>query len=70
MCRNGYKGRVVVYELLAASASLKHLIRSRAPVPEILAAAQEAGMRSLRQNATELLLRGVLDLTSARSVSN
>jgi type II secretory ATPase GspE/PulE/Tfp pilus assembly ATPase PilB-like protein len=69
-CREGYKGRVVVYELLAATPEVKHLIRTRAAVPLLLAAAQQEGMRSLRQAAIEKVLHGVLDLNSARSVAS
>jgi type II secretory ATPase GspE/PulE/Tfp pilus assembly ATPase PilB-like protein len=69
-CRDGYKGRVVVYELLAGTPQIKHLVRTRASVPELVAAAQEGGMLALRQNAIEKVLRGVLDLTSARAVSS
>ena len=68
-CRDGYKGRVVVYELLAGTSEIKHLIRSHAAVPQLVTAAQADGMLSLRQNAIEKVLRGVLDLTSARAVS-
>jgi type II secretory ATPase GspE/PulE/Tfp pilus assembly ATPase PilB-like protein len=69
-CRGGYKGRVVVYELLPGTAEVKHLVRSRASVPQLVTAAQESGMLSLRQNAIEKVLRGVLDLASARAVSS
>jgi type II secretory ATPase GspE/PulE/Tfp pilus assembly ATPase PilB-like protein len=69
-CRDGYKGRVVVYELLSASAEVRHLIRTRASVPQLLAAAQQEGMHSLRQAAIEKVLHGVLDLASARGVSS
>jgi type II secretory ATPase GspE/PulE/Tfp pilus assembly ATPase PilB-like protein len=69
-CKDGYKGRVVVYELLEGTPEVRHLVRSHGTVPEILAAAQQGGMLSLRQNAIEKLLRGVLDLASARAVSS
>jgi type II secretory ATPase GspE/PulE/Tfp pilus assembly ATPase PilB-like protein len=69
-CRGGYKGRVVVYELLAATPEIKHLIRTRAAIPQLVTVAQQEGMRSLRQAAIEKVLQGVLDLNSARSVSS
>jgi type II secretory ATPase GspE/PulE/Tfp pilus assembly ATPase PilB-like protein len=69
-CRDGYKGRVVVYELLSASPEVRHLIRTRAAVPQLLAVAQQEGMHSLKQAAIERVLHGVLDLTSARAVSS
>jgi type II secretory ATPase GspE/PulE/Tfp pilus assembly ATPase PilB-like protein len=69
-CRDGFKGRVVVYELLSGSPEIKHLVRNHRPVPELLASAQKDGMLSLRQCAIDKVLRGVLDLGSARAVSS
>lgn len=69
-CKDGYKGRVVVYELLAGTPEIKHLVRSHGTVPQLLAVAQEDGMLSLRQIAIEKLLAGVLDLASMRTVSS
>ncbi|MGH8565325.1 MAG: ATPase, T2SS/T4P/T4SS family [Gammaproteobacteria bacterium] len=68
-CRDGYKGRVVVYELLAGTPEIRHLVRSHGSVPQLVAAAEEGGMLSLRQDAIEKVLGGVLDLASARAVS-
>jgi len=68
-CNHGYKGRIGVYELLSGTPKIKNLIRSRGTVPEVLEAAQESGMRLLRQDAIEKVLSGVLDLASARGAS-
>jgi len=69
-CKLGYKGRVVVYELLRASAEVKHKIRTRAAVPDVQALAQNQGMLSLRQQTIRQLWGGALDLASARAVSS
>ena len=69
-CREGYKGRIGIYELLIGTTELKHLIRSRAPVPQLVHAAQRDGMRLLRQDAIEKALQGWLDLISARAASS
>jgi type II secretory ATPase GspE/PulE/Tfp pilus assembly ATPase PilB-like protein len=69
-CRDGFKGRVVVYELLSGTPEVKHLVRTRSPVPAILSSAQASGMLSLRQCAIDKVLRGVIDLASARAVSS
>jgi type II secretory ATPase GspE/PulE/Tfp pilus assembly ATPase PilB-like protein len=69
-CRDGYRGRVVVSELLPGTPQVKHLMRSHGSVPELVAAARDGGMRSLRQNAIEKVLSGVLDLPSARAVAS
>jgi type II secretory ATPase GspE/PulE/Tfp pilus assembly ATPase PilB-like protein len=69
-CREGYKGRLGIYELLTGTPELKHLVRSRAPVPQLVQAAQSDGMRLLRQDAIEKALQGRLDLISARAASS
>lgn len=69
-CRHGYRGRAIVYELLAATPDIKHAVRSRGTVPQVLALAQAQGMVSLRQNAIDKVLEGVLDLANARAVSS
>jgi len=68
-CSHGYKGRVGVYELLTATPQIKSLIRSRGTAPQLAELAQASGMRMLRQDAIDKVLRGVLDLDNARSVS-
>jgi type II secretory ATPase GspE/PulE/Tfp pilus assembly ATPase PilB-like protein len=69
-CRDGYKGRVGIYELLVGTPELKHFVRSRAPVPQLVQTAQADGMRLLRQDAIEKALQGSLDLISARAASS
>jgi len=69
-CKDGYKGRMVTYEMLQASAAQKHLVRTRAPVPELFTTALKEGMVSLRQHALLLALKGSIDLLSARAVAN
>jgi type II secretory ATPase GspE/PulE/Tfp pilus assembly ATPase PilB-like protein len=69
-CKEGYKGRVVVYELLSGTPEVKHLVRTHSPVPELFAAALNGGMLSLRQCAIQKVLQGALDLAGARAVSS
>ncbi|MEO7326607.1 MAG: ATPase, T2SS/T4P/T4SS family [Dokdonella sp.] len=68
-CSGGLKGRVGLYELLTSSPLIKNVIRSRGSVPQVVEAAQEGGMRLLRQDAIEKVLGGMLDLASARAAS-
>jgi type II secretory ATPase GspE/PulE/Tfp pilus assembly ATPase PilB-like protein len=68
-CRDGYKGRVGVYELLSGTPQVKQLVRSRGTVPELVEAARGGGMRLLRQDAIDKVLGGLLDLKSARAAS-
>jgi type II secretory ATPase GspE/PulE/Tfp pilus assembly ATPase PilB-like protein len=69
-CRLGYAGRVMVYELLSSTPAIKHLVRTQAALPDVLAIAQREGMVSLRQNAINKVLLGVIDLASARTVAS
>ncbi|MBL8264973.1 GspE/PulE family protein [Steroidobacter sp.] len=69
-CRDGYKGRVGIYELLIGTPQLKHLVRSRAPIPQLVQAAHSDGMSLLRQDAITKVLQGRTDLVSARAASS
>jgi type II secretory ATPase GspE/PulE/Tfp pilus assembly ATPase PilB-like protein len=66
--RTGYKGRLGIYEMLAADAAVKRLVQTRAPVVEIAAAAAAKGMRTLKQDGIDKLLRGLIDLAQVRTV--
>jgi general secretion pathway protein E len=58
-CRGtGYRGRRAVSELLWLDDELRDLIASRAPLSRIKEAARGRGMRSLRDAAVALVLRG------------
>jgi len=64
----GYKGRMGIYELLENVGGMKRKIQSRAATSEIFQEAQSAGMRTLRQDALEKVLAGLIDLKQARLV--
>ena len=63
----GYKGRLGVYEILQNSRAVKQLIQSRARPSEIFDTAVSEGMRSLRHDALEKVVQGLIDVTQARS---
>jgi type II secretory ATPase GspE/PulE/Tfp pilus assembly ATPase PilB-like protein len=69
-CKGGYRGRLGVYELLPGTAKIRHLVRSRGTVPQLVEAAMEGGMRLLKQDAIDKMLTGTLDLASARAASS
>jgi len=69
-CSGGYRGRMGVYELLTASPTVKHHVRSRGTVPDIVTAGLADGMRLLKQDAIDKALAGDLDLVSARVASS
>ena len=64
----GYKGRMGIYEVLENVGDMKHKIQSRAPTFEIFAQASKAGMRTLRQDAIEKVVAGLIDMKQARSI--
>lgn len=57
-----------VYELLLADATIKRLVQTRAPVTDITAAAVANGMRTLKQDGIEKVIRGLTDLQQVRAV--
>jgi type II secretory ATPase GspE/PulE/Tfp pilus assembly ATPase PilB-like protein len=66
--RTGYKGRIPVYELMEANATLKRLIQGRAPVSDIAAAAIANDMRTLKQDGIQKVLKGYTDMHQVRAV--
>lgn len=60
VCHNtGFRGRVGVYELLQVSDSIRELIVGRATHHELRAAAIAEGMRTMQEQAFELVVDGV-----------
>ncbi|CAG0940250.1 Type II secretion system protein E [Gallionellaceae bacterium] len=68
MCSGGYKGRIGLYELLPAAPAMRRLIRQRSAATEYLAAGVAGGMRTLKQDGIEKVIRGVTDIMQVRSV--
>ena len=64
----GYKGRVGLHELLVGSDPIKKLIQEHARVAEMLAAALDEGMRTLKQDGMEKVLQGITDMQQVRAV--
>jgi type II secretory ATPase GspE/PulE/Tfp pilus assembly ATPase PilB-like protein len=64
----GYRGRMGLYELLVADSAVKRLVQTRAPVAEIAAAAAANGMRTLKQDGIDKVIRGLTDLPQIRAV--
>jgi len=71
VCENsGYKGRTGVYELLHSGPAVRHLIQTRAQVAAIQAEATSQGMRLLKQDGIEKVVRGITDIKQVRTVCN
>jgi type II secretory ATPase GspE/PulE/Tfp pilus assembly ATPase PilB-like protein len=66
--RTGYKGRLAVYELMVANPAVKRLIQTRSPVAEIMGAALAAGMRTLKQDGIDKVIKGHTDMQQIRAV--
>lgn len=62
----GYKGRLGVYEILQNSRVIRPLIQQQARPSDIFDAAVGEGMRSLRHDALEKVVQGLIDLKQAR----
>ncbi|MDD4928256.1 MAG: ATPase, T2SS/T4P/T4SS family [Gallionella sp.] len=67
LCNGGYKGRVGLYELLRATPALRHQVRQHSSASEYLKAGVEDGMRTLKQDGIEKVLRGITDMSQIRS---
>lgn len=68
ICNGGYKGRVGLHEVLPITPALRHLIRHRCAATECLAAGVAEGMRTLKQDGIEKVIRGVTDIMQVRGV--
>ncbi|MDY7031858.1 MAG: ATPase, T2SS/T4P/T4SS family, partial [Thermodesulfobacteriota bacterium] len=69
LCNNtGYRGRMGIHELLTGSDDIKSFIQARARVEEIRDQAMKQGMRSLKQDGIEKVLKGHTDIKQVRAV--
>ncbi|MFT3857641.1 MAG: ATPase, T2SS/T4P/T4SS family [Aquabacterium sp.] len=66
----GYKGRLGLQELLQADDTIRHQIRHRASAADLLHSGLTAGMRTLRQDGIEKVLRGLTDMSEVIAASN
>jgi len=64
----GYTGRAGLHELLLGTDPIKKLIQEHSRVAEILSAALNEGMRTLKQDGVEKVLLGVTDMHQVRAV--
>jgi general secretion pathway protein E len=57
--QTGYKGRTGVYELMVADDKVRSLIHSRAAESQLFVAAEQAGLRSMREDGERLITEGI-----------
>jgi type II secretory ATPase GspE/PulE/Tfp pilus assembly ATPase PilB-like protein len=67
-CGKGYKGRVGLHELMVGSDKVKRLLQEHARVAQLLAAALEDGMLTLKMDGIEKVLSGATDMKQVRQV--
>ncbi len=67
-CNGGYRGRVGLHELMIGTDGVKKLLQEHARVAQLLAAALEDGMLTLKMDGIEKVLAGITDLKMVRQV--
>jgi type IV pilus assembly protein PilB len=65
----GFKGRTAICELLDLSDRIREMVLARRPSSEVKKAAQEEGMRFLRESAVEKVLHGMTTLREINKVT-
>ncbi|KQZ45268.1 GspE/PulE family protein [Duganella sp. Root1480D1] len=67
-CNKGYRGRVGLHELMIGTDRVKKLLQEHARVAQLLAAALEDGMLTLKMDGIEKILLGITDIKAVRQV--
>jgi general secretion pathway protein E len=65
----GYKGRTGVYELMVADDKVRALIHSRAAESQLFVAAEQGGLRTMREDGERLVRAGVTSLEEVLRVT-
>lgn len=68
-CRNGYKGRVGLFEVLQVSDNIKKLINSNAPGEEIEEASRKEGMTTMLEDGIIKFIQGTTTLEEVMRVT-
>jgi len=68
-CRNGYRGRIGIHELMINSDEIKNAIIARKSSDEIEKIALEQGMFSLKMDGIIKIITGVIDLAQLEIIS-
>jgi type II secretory ATPase GspE/PulE/Tfp pilus assembly ATPase PilB-like protein len=69
-CRGtGYRGRIGLHELLAATSAIRQMMLRRASADELRAAGVHNGMRTLKQDGIEKCLAGLTDIHEVRAAA-
>ncbi len=65
----GYRGRTGVYELMVVDDKVQSLVHARAPEADMIAAARQHGMRSMREDGARLVAEGITSLEEVLRVT-
>jgi type IV pilus assembly protein PilB len=69
-CRGaGYRGRIGVFEVVRITSRMASLVQTRAPLPELRAAAREQGMKLLADSGMDKVREGLTSLEEVLSVT-
>ncbi len=68
LCNKGYKGRIGLHELMIATDRIKHMVQERARATDLLTAALDDGMLTLKMDGIEKVLAGATDMKQVRLV--
>ena len=66
--QSGYKGRVVIQELMEGTPRVKQLIKDRATVETLFEQAADDGMTTLKQDGIQKVFQGLTDINEVRRV--
>ncbi|MBU4273156.1 MAG: GspE/PulE family protein [Planctomycetes bacterium] len=70
-CRGaGYRGRVGVFEVVRITSRMSNLIQTKAPLPELRAAAREEGMKLLLDSGLGKVREGIASLEDVLTVAS
>ena len=70
LCNNtGYFGRTGVFEIMEVNDEMRKLIAENAPTEEMIAAAKQGGMRTLRENGIRYVLDGTTSISEMLKAS-
>lgn len=61
-CKDGYKGRIGIYEMLPITSELATLIMADAPTPQLLEHAKTNGFWTLKDSAKAIAMQGITSL--------
>ncbi|MEY2688327.1 MAG: type secretion system ATPase GspE [Pseudomonadota bacterium] len=67
--KTGYKGRAGIYELMTADDALRSLIHSRAAESQLFVAAEQGGMRTMREDGERLVRSGMTSMEELMRVT-